>query len=375
MITAMLGLPAMAQALPTCASVLEQQSYEDQLGPVDYEATRADCTINWVQNGRMLSLDWTAAPDFDVVELQDRPDGSQVLATTRQPHLIDIDQDGWLDVAVFTLLGMVNGDYDVFRYDPDSYRFAYFGTMNGSQFTRHADDYVVAVGRSSAAASGVDVFKVSPNGIIPEASLYVDAGLETGLDGAPECRVTVDGETYTNPTHARIGEIYPDAPGLIANFCGLYGGIKIPGTRLMDVPVDPVIVPDGTVFYCQLQGTTKAVTVTFDGAGYRYAFGPQDGPPELILDRPIGQVRVLPDNGAGPSRFGEISFQNGAYEYIVSYGYEVGNFTDSGFESLREETFQRGLIVIQDEDYANPVFDRSCDPDLSYDSIEFLRRS
>lgn len=370
---ACLAVPA--QALPTCASVLGPESYDDRLGPVRFENPAPDCAINWVQNGQMPGLRWTPSEEFDVVELRELPDGTQVLAASRQPHLIDIDQDGWLDVAVFSLLGMVNGDYDFFRYDPELRRFVGFGSIWGSSFWRHDDGYLVAAGRSSAASSSVEAVRITDDGFVPRFGLYVDAGLQTGSDGAPECSVSVDGKTQTNPTPQQIARIFPEAPKLLASYCNFYGSTERSGTHLIDIRANPVIVPDGTVFYCQLQGSSKAVTVTLDDAGYHYTFGPVNGPPELTLDRPADQVRVMPDNGAGPSRFGEVSFQNGDYEYIVSYGYQVGDFTETVFVSRREETYQRGLIVIKDDDHANPVFDRNCDPDLSYDSIEFLRRS
>lgn len=373
-----LGFPVTALALPTCPSVLEQQDYDGLLGPVDLETPGADCTINWVQNGQMLSIDWTLSEEYHIVQIDKRPDGTQVLAAPRQPHLIDIDEDGWLDVAVFSLLGMVNGDYNVFRYDPETDDFVLFGIMNGAGFAREPGGYLTSVGRSSAAASGVEIYAVETDGLAPRASLYVDAGLQTGPGGAPECRVVVGDRTIVNPNPAELAQLFPDAPDLIARYCALYsgpGGTGPNGTNLFDLRAEPVIVPDDTVFYCQLQGTAKAVTVTLDDTGYRYAFGPIDGPPELTLDRPTNQVRVLPDNGAGPSRFGEISFQNGDYEYVVSYGYEQGNFTDSGFESLREETFQRTLIVFKSGDHTNPVYNKVCDPDRAADSIFFLDRS
>lgn len=372
---------ATAQALPTCATVLDGETYENRFGPVDYDKTPADCTINWVQDGHMMTIDWTFRSVFDQHEVYgestfvDLPNGRQILVAPNPPHLIDIDQDGWLDIAMFSLIGMVNGDYDFFRYDPEIRRFVGFGSIWGSSFWRHEDGYLVAAGRSSAASSSVEAVRITDDGFIPQFGLYVDAGLQTGPDGAPECLVSVGGQELTNPTPAQIAKAFPEAPELIASYCDLYDGTKTFGTPLIDNRANPAIVPEGTVFYCQLQGSSKAVTVTLDDSGYHYAFGPVGGPPELTIDRPKDQVRVLPDNGAGPSRFGEITFQNGAYEYTVSYGYAHGDFTDAGFVSRREETYQRALIVIRDGDYANPVFDRTCDPNLSYDSIEFLRRS
>ncbi|WP_341368249.1 hypothetical protein [Yoonia sp. BS5-3] len=356
--------------LPTCRSVLSAQTYEDRFGPTDFDSANDDCAINWVQNGRLMRLRWSPA-DHTRFEFID--DGPRVLFAQRPPHLIDIDQDGWLDVAVFSLLGMVNGDYDILRYDPDSAGFDYFGTLNGAQFIREPDGYVVGVGRSSAASSGVDIFNQGSDGFKRAATLYVDAGQPTGPNGAAKCQVTVDGLQMTNPSPTQVTEIFPENPDLISAYCALYDGPTPTGTRLDAESSDPLIVPDGTVFYCQLSGTNKAVTVTRNATGYTYAFGPVDGPPELEMNHPFDQVDVLPDNGAGSSRFGEITFLNGAYRYTVTYGYQL--YDDAGQLRDIDETFSRTLVVTEGDDVANPVFKRTCDPIRAADLIAFLDRS
>ena len=93
-----------------------------------------------------------------------------------------------------------------------------------------------------------------------------------------------------------------------------------------------------------MQDNTKAVTVTPDATGYASSFGPVDGPPGLQMSRLFDEVKALPDNGAGPSRFGEITFQNGAYRYTVTYGYAL--YDDAG--QLREvlsQTLREALQV------------------------------
>ena len=167
--------------------------------------------------------------------------------------------------------------------------------------------------------------------------------------------------------------MYPDAPELVARYCKLYEpGTQI-GESLADVRVNPTIVPDDTVFYCQLQGTNKAVTVTRDATGYTYSYGPTEGTPELSMVRSLEEVDVLPDNGAGGNRFGHIEFRNDAFLYSVYYLYQL--IDDTG--TLRDigETFRRALVVYKDADFTNPVFHRVCDPDLAADSIAFLDRS
>lgn len=362
-----LSLPGTAQAqdalLPTCPSVLGSLDYEGHFGPVDYDI-QPDCVINSVQNDQLQRIIWRDSGDPDIVELVQTEEDNMVLMASRQPHLIDIDQDGWLDVAVFTLLGMVNGDYDIFRYDPTAERFGYFGTMTGASFRRHEGGYLVATGRSSAAASGVEAFRISNHRLVPEFGLYVDAGLQTGADGAAECRVSIAGQTYVNPDADRMAQIYPQAPNLIAEYCNFYDSDLPSGTRLMDISSNAVIVPDGTIFHCQFTDTGKTVTVTRDTDGYSYAFGPRDGIPELEMHRRFDQVSTLHDDGTGPNRYGEISFMNGEYHYTVYYAYELLG------EGSTPLDIKRGLVVSRDG--RDVGFEHYCSGTAAFDSLALL---
>ncbi|MDP0926563.1 hypothetical protein Q0601_05235 [Paracoccus onubensis] len=112
--------------------------------------------------------------------------------------------------------------------------------------------------------------------------------------------------------------------------------------------------------------------------GMRYLYGPMNADAELVLDRALDEVRILPENGAGPSRFGEISFNSGAYTYTAYYSFEL--FDDRG-DLLPSDpdnpypngSFKRGLTVIRDIEAANPVFRKDCLLDHSYDALATLQ--
>ena len=120
-----------------------------EFGPVDYTSAEPDCAISWVRDGRLISIRWTASQDDFGVELRTSSGGDQLLVSSRPSGVIDVDQAGWLDLTMFTLLEMVSDNYDIFRYDPDTHRFVPFGSMNGASFRCEDGGFLVAVGRGS----------------------------------------------------------------------------------------------------------------------------------------------------------------------------------------------------------------------------------
>lgn len=343
-------------------------AYEQEFGPGDHGSAAPDCSINWVRDGRLISVRWTASQDDFEVELRNSPGGGQTLVSSRPPRLIDIDQDGWPDLTVFTLIGMVNGDYDIFRYDPNADRFVPFGSINGASFTREEGGYLVAVGRSSAAASGVDVYRITEPGLLPVMSLYVDAGLPTGPDGTAKCTVSIDGATYDTPDAATIRGIFPDAPDLIMNYCNLYDEGDEHGLNLAAVPTAAGVVPNGTIFYCRLEGGTHTVTLTRQTLGLRYSYGPLDGTPELVLDRAIDEIDVVLPDAAEPLQTGRITFRNGAYAYTVDYGERLSGEPEGTLSGVNG---RHGLRVVKDNNEARPVFQKDCLADTTYDGLSF----
>ncbi len=347
-------------AIAPCHDAATAADYVADFGPAGYGEPRPDCTLNWVSHGRLIGITWTAGPQDQEATIARSEQGGYTLKSSRPPHLIDIDQDGWPDLGTFTWLGMVNGDYGFFRFLPDTDSFVPYGTMNGSSFFREPNGIVVAVGRSSAAASGVEAYRAGNTGFVPLFGLYVDAGMAQQPDGPAGCRITIGGKTYENPEPLQVPGIAPEVAALIHTYCGIYDGRETQGISLMDSRIDGPFVPAQTVFHCILEGGSRSVTITADALGFTYTFGPTRGTPELQMVRTADQVRVLPENGAGPTPVGTITFNNGPFAYIVHYSAD------------HTADVVRGLTVVEDGNTDAPVFDRTCLPDTVYDRVASL---
>lgn len=68
------------------------------------------------------------------------------------------------------------------------------------------------------------------------------------------------------------------------------------------------------VLNCQIG--SKTLTVCVGDGQATYAFGP-DGPPELSLTRPLGQVQATPWPGVGRSIWEDITFENVGVRYTA----------------------------------------------------------
>ncbi len=359
-----------AEATPLPACPVEDDAYSQRFAPFIADGAESSCQLSWIQNNRLFEVVWEPHEDDYEVDFVHRAGFPPLLRAQRPPHLVDVDQDGWADLGVFTLIGMVNGDYDIFRYDPSDDAFAYFGTMNGAYFVRD-QDHLIAIGRSSAAASGVDAYQITGDGPTPAFGLYVDAGRPVGPEERASCAVSVDGTTHENPAVEDFAEIYPTNPDLIFSYCNLYADQGATAVNLVDETVDAQIVPTGTVFHCTLEGGTHAVTITQEDGNYIYSYGPVGGEPELVMERPAEDMVILPDNGAGPTRFGEITFHNGAYEYTTYYSYDLAGAVQAG-SPFTSEMFERGLHVVREDNQGEVVFQKTCILATSFDKIAEL---
>lgn len=361
-----------AQAGPeTCPSVLPPS---DEI-PVDYLQTQPDCVINWVENNRLQTLVWQQyQDDFAAPILTKSVDGSLVMVSREPPSLMDIDADGWSDLAHFTPIGMVNGDYDIFRYNAETSDYTHLRGMNGHTFVREHDGYYVAAGRNGGGATNFQFYKIEDDALAFQFELEVNAGV---LPRKPQC-----GFSTINPADVDASHAYVDARDaanlgqidlqMIQYYCNNYTHPDEPsrGVDLWDIAQTAQIVPDGTVFHCTLDGGTHNVTITKDTSSYTYNYGPITGTTELTLTRSANDVKILPDNGAGPSRFGDITFQNGDYAYTAFYSMERFDANNQPLQaSLENDTFTRGLMVTKADDIANPVFQKDCMLDTSYDAI------
>ncbi len=107
-----------------------------------------------------------------------------------------------------------------------------------------------------------------------------------------------------------------------------------------------------TVFRCVLENGAE-VSVFREGARFRYVYGVAGQAPQLELVRERAAVEVMAENGAGPTRFGEVGFVNEGFRYVVYYSYELAD---------PDESFRQGLMVSRTETPGEVVFDQICGP-------------
>ncbi|MFQ1702510.1 hypothetical protein ACJ5NV_18145 [Loktanella agnita] len=357
--------PALSQTvLPDC-TVVNAANFGAQFGPVDHDATPAPCALNWVEGGRKMRVVWSHADEDFAVNLSGDAVAGFALSSARPPHLIDIDKDGWLDLGVLTLVGMVNSDYEFFRYDPFAQDFRALGAMNGAQFARDRAGYLVSDARSSCCARVISFHDIRQDSLEKLMEISVRGGEISG------CKVTIGAQSYDA---ADGPDLLPHAPDLIEAYCNYYDDDAALYERQADLrPADgeKYVVPDGTVFHCALIGGTHMVTVTHDGDHFTYRYGPIGGRAELTLHRRAAEVGVRAYGGTEIAYFGQISFQNRGYTYQLHTTYDAVDRSDDQSAYARNNV-ARGLTVMKDDSASGPVFDKTCLAERAYDAIATL---
>lgn len=355
------SLAAPALAVQDCATS------EPTAGP-NY-LTGPDCTISWVEHGQLQTVIWRQVQsDFQYSTLEDTADGP-VLTASYLPDLIDMDRDGWLDLVTFVRIGMVNGTFSIFFKDPESGQFRQPELIHGHTLTRDREGYIVAVSRNGAGQL-LQLYTAVNQTISFQVEIDPFAVPPTGGAEQFACDISASAQ-------GRIGKV-PDNPDLLEYYCEPTPSGERRDVYIKEDPAQVNRVPSGTVFYCRLVGGTHAVTINQTPTGMRYSYGPLNADAELILDRPLDEVRILPENGAGPSRFGEISFESGAYTYTAHYSFELSDEAGRPLPSdpdspYPNDSFNRGLTVVRNGDAANPVFKKDCLPNDSFDALATLQ--
>lgn len=365
--------------LQTCSSVAAQPSSGGEFGPFFADDTAQVCAINWVQNNRLMRVIWSLSEgDFESPVMRENADGEAVLTSSRPPRLLDVDGDGWLDLTTFTLIGMVNGDYSVFRYDPQAAWFVDFGAMNGHSFMRHESGFYISAARNNAATTNIAFFEERGGKLEQVFVLEVSAYETSENGGRAQCAISTDGVAYRDVFDPAGQTAYlKNYPDMVQSYCDIY---RYPDAPSNDVSLsgnapDLNIVPENTLFYCRLEGGTKGVTVSQDVSGYRYAYGPIGAAPELVLDRAADQVDVLSNALRGQLRVGEMAFENGDFTYVVSHSYDEKEAEDARAFGNQDavfglKSFSRGLRVYRGGVGTEPIFDKVCAADASYDAID-----
>ncbi|MEP2473237.1 MAG: hypothetical protein ABJH45_17020 [Paracoccaceae bacterium] len=274
---------------------------------------------------------------------------------------MDVDQDGWTDFYVFTPNSMVNGDFVFFRFDPAQDTFVTMGDVGGSIFGLDENGFVVAISRSGCCEKEISFHLIEDHAL--NLQFLMRVRLPELFAQAEQCQM------YPRPGGSVSDTLWSNYPDMIADYCNFYKekGWEAIQARSLDqdaLSVAVYMVPENTVFYCQLEDAANEVTVVYRDGIYTYQYGLIGQNPDLEIRREASEVEVLPDNGAGPSRFGYIKLQNDGYTYQVHYGYEIVFGDDSAdvSETIRGLTVQRG-------DETAYVFDKDCLTDTSFDQI------
>jgi hypothetical protein len=328
--------------------------------------TGPDCTISWIDNAEMRSLTWQAVTDdYQPATLVQTGKGT-TLTSSQLPELIDVDQDGWLDIVTFTSIGMVNGTFDIFLYDPAGGGYRQGRSVSGFALSQDRDGYLVVASKDGPATL-TRFFKADPQGLQFQFEINPYATDPAKPEGGFTCDIRA---TRSDGSAGAAAGVVPENPDLLSYYCDPQPAPSRArrDTDLTENPATTDRVPGGTLFYCRLEGGTRSVTISETAKGLRYTYGPLRGTPELVLDRAMREVTILP--AKGPDRSGAISFKNAAYTYTVSYGDKM---SDAGGAAGTAKV-KRGLVVTKDGNADRPIFAKACLSDHTYDAITTLHQ-
>jgi len=367
-----LGLSSALLAEQDCAATEHESQPTSTTGP--------DCTLSWIDKNQLQTLTWQAAQeDFQRAVLEQGLDGT-TLTSSQQPELIDVDQNGWLDLVTFTPEGMVNGRFDIFFYDPAEGFSTQASPLFGHSLARDRDGYVVVASRKGPRTI-FRFFKAADRRLTFQFEIDPYASEPAQAESGSTCKISATSSADgVEQSEAPLGAI-PENPEMLNYYCSPQSA-PARDRRDSNLAEDKAAtdrVPSGTVFYCQLEGGTHKVNILQDATGFRYIYGTLRGEPELVLERQTREVAILPENGIGPTRFGEISFENTPYTYTGYYSYELPDTEETPSSSNAKNapvrvTVTRGLVVTTDGNRVRPVFEKECLSDHAYDAIGALRR-
>lgn len=328
-----------------------------------------DCAFSWVENNRLRTVMWRAVQeDFEPASLHQSGE-HQVVQASRLPDLIDVDQDGWLDIVSFTLVGMVNGTFDVFFYDPEAELFRQAAPLYGHTLARDRDGLILIAGRSGP-ATVIRLYSLDRQSFRPRYEINPHAISPTRPDSGFACEIKTLNENGDEEGEIDLASSDPAHREMLRHYCQPeppMGEERDVWLEEDSAQVDRV--PGGTLFYCRLENSDKAVTIERVVGGLRYSFGPVGGEAELVLDRPEGEVSLPPENAT--PRAGEISFVNGEYTYTAYYSQEAPDTDIVAVQSgaMFPPLLKRGLRVTRDGNSDKPVFSRECVLEHSFDGF------
>ncbi|MFT7494255.1 MAG: hypothetical protein ACI9RO_001708 [Alteromonas macleodii] len=327
----------------------------------------APCTLQWIDHQNLQRMIWSQdiqgynVEDGLSVEISMEEDGRYHIKSQFRPDLMDFDQDGWTDLVFFVPNGIVNGNYELFRFNPDHETFLTMGEIYGYHLFFDKTGFIVAVSRSSCCSSSANFY--SKTGQQLNLEIQMDIWSVDTPKPAEQCKI-LQGSNGSDADALRA-----DYPDLIADYCNYYKekGWEAIEARSLDLEALSAAVntvPDDTVFYCQLEDDAYQVAVTHRDGVYTYQYGFIGQPPEVELRQATDQVQILQSNGEGKSRSGYLELQNGDYVYQVYYLSQLA--LDNDIMNVTE--IDRGLTVRRGDETAY-ILEKKCLPNASFDGV------
>lgn len=365
----MLALCLCAISSPSMADAPPMQDCKAEPYEIGANYTQGPgCLLSWVDNNQLQTVVWNQVEqDFQEASLHQDAMELPVLTSRYWPELVDVDQDGWLDMVTFEWVGQVNGAFVIFFYDPVTEEFIQADSLYGHTLERDKVGYIVTTSRSGYGwiyriytltnRELNFLFEVEPTGMG-----------QSGDQFGRYCDVSLGYEQPLQFDDIIASGQVPDAETFFATYCDLEPDFASSGRTepLHEMLGETDRVPFDTAFYCVLDGGTKAVTITHTSHSMLYTYGPVGGEVELELSRPHNLVRTRPDVAIDDIRSGDITFANGAYEYTV---YKNGELSENGNNSASTDAFASGLVVYKGGDSTAPIFESTCIPGRSIDLI------
>ena len=100
---------------------------------------------------------------------------------------------------------------------------------------------------------------------------------------------------------------------------------------------------------CQIEDSSKTISVCFDAHDVSYRFGVPGQPPELELHDRVATVNYTPWPGVGRSIWEAVKFENDGFSYVVFGGFER-MFGDEEYEDVPHRGFGGVRVTRGDEE-------------------------
>lgn len=288
LVSCLLSGALQAQDLPSCS---------------DNEAIGIDsCVFTWAEHGRRRQFIWhrltmdNASPYFLYRPQGAKNDGEyqDALRSKRPPMITDIDGDGFRDLLTFKEVGMVNGIFHAFLYEPETDSLLRPFPMYGATLFRDREGYLVVSGR---------------NGARPYYRMYEQNGRQFSLafeiDPQDECVVLRRGGSADTTLD----------PDYLAPYCDF---TRYAGEEQAWLSHDDTLelLPRNTVFYCEIErGGIYQAFVTREVDHLKYSYGPKGGDTELVFEASFDEFEERNKQDVDGTEHTQFALKNGDFTY------------------------------------------------------------